>query len=147
MKKSLSVLSILMAICLSACSGADTIPENPELSSETVISEVSENSPEQSSEKAVSKVSENSPEQSSETDVSEVSENSPEQSSEADVSEISENSPEQSVISEVSQQPSQIEYEDEIPTEWQDNGIFSGINQKMKSKIISIPMSIHKKFP
>ena len=135
MKKSLSVLSILMAICLSACSGADTIPENPELSSETVISEVSENSPEQSSEKAVSKVSENSPEQSSETDVSEVSENSPEQSSEADVSEISENSPEQSVISEVSQQPSQIEYEDEIPTEWQDNGIFSEYYQKAFDKM------------
>ena len=54
MKKALSVLSILMAICLSACSGADTIPENPELSSETVISEVSENSPEQSSKTAVS---------------------------------------------------------------------------------------------
>ena len=151
MKKSLSVLSILMAICLSACSGADTIPENPELSSETVISEVSENSPEQSSEKAVSeisenspeqssekavsKVSENSPEQSSETDVSEVSENSPEQSSETDVSEISENSPEQSVISEVSQQPSQIEYEDEIPTEWQDNGIFSEYYQKAFDKM------------
>ena len=151
MKKSLSVLSILMAICLSACSGADTIPENPELSSETVISEVSENSPEQSSktavseisenspeqssEKAVSKVSENSPEQSSETDVSEVSENSPEQSSETDVSEMSENSPEQSVISEVSQQPSQIEYEDEIPTEWQDNGIFSEYYQKAFDKM------------
>ena len=85
MKKSLSVLSILMAICLSACSGADTIPENPELSSETVISEVSENSPEQSSKTAVSEISENSPEQSSEKAVSKVSENSPEQSSETTI--------------------------------------------------------------
>ena len=106
MKKSLSVLSILMAICLSACSGADTIPENPELSSETVISEVSENSPEQSSQSTVSEVSKNSPEQSSE-----------------------------STVSEISQQPQNVEYGSEVPTEWQDNGIFSEYYQKAFDKM------------
>ena len=142
MKKSLSVLSILMAICLSACSGTnttpDSIPENSEFSSETVISEVSENSPEQSSEKAVSKVSENSPEQSSQSTVSEVSENSPEQPSQSTVSEVSKNSPEQSsesTVSEISQQPQNVEYGSEVPTEWQDNGIFSEYYQKAFDKM------------
>ena len=158
MKKSLSVLSILMAICLSACSGANTpsnsIPENSELSSETVISEISENLPEQSSKTDVSEISENSPEQSSETDVSEVSENSPEQSSQSTVSEVSENSPEQpsqstvsevsknspeqsseSTVSEISQQPQNVEYGSEVPTEWQDNGIFSEYYQKAFDKM------------